>query len=537
MNKLILAGLVLFAPALALATAECPAPSTLGDSHVQTLGIPCWNYCEPTLQSILDSYGYGIAADRNQTGYKSWANGASGSRAMSFTATQLGKYSANQFVFGYFANGDTSTFIPLFKTANIAGYESVPYGSSGAVSASTQTTHDLEFVIFWYWGNSYIGRSSTVNTNSTNGEYFGLVYNAGTNRYVVAFEDYPGGDYDYNDLVVDIQFRCQATCTSSLSPTSVNQGSASTLSWTSQNADVDVYINNFGYVSSSGSASVSPSVTTDYSCIANGSGGSDGWHTASLTVHPSCTFNGSTVANGSSVVAYQASTVAYGTTCASQTRTCSDGILSGTYTYASCSVAAPANCTLDGVTVNHGSSHTFYSNQLPPTGQLCSSVSQTRTCTNGTLSGTDGYSYASCTCAPIYSCSGNSVVYTNASCATITVDACVAPAFCSPGVSACQFPAPAFETIGTYSGHLTAKPLVVPGGAWTKIFWNVANVSSCTVSGDNGDSWTGASSSIDGKKTSNITQRTIYTISCNGLDGSTVEEALTINVLPVFQQF
>ncbi len=52
----------------------------------------------------------------------------------------------------------------------------------------------------------------------------------------------------------------------------------------------------------------------------------------------SCTFSGKTVANGSSVTAYLASSVPAGQTCKSQARACSNGTLSGTYANASCSV-------------------------------------------------------------------------------------------------------------------------------------------------------------------------------------------------------
>jgi len=63
----------------------------------------------------------------------------------------------------------------------------------------------------------------------------------------------------------------------------------------------------------------------------------------------SCTFNGQNITNGQSVTAYQAATVPSGSTCASQQRSCSNGTLSGTYTYASCSVqAAQATTPLIG---------------------------------------------------------------------------------------------------------------------------------------------------------------------------------------------
>ena len=60
--------------------------------------------------------------------------------------------------------------------------------------------------------------------------------------------------------------------------------------------------------------------------------------TCSTPAAQSCTFNGQTIASGSSVTAYQASSVAAGQTCAAQTRTCQNGSLSGSYTNASCTV-------------------------------------------------------------------------------------------------------------------------------------------------------------------------------------------------------
>jgi hypothetical protein len=79
------------------------------------------------------------------------------------------------------------------------------------------------------------------------------------------------------------------------------------------------------------------------------SGGKGLWgtaHAATFTVGStgpvgssgSCTFNGKSIASGSSVTAYLASSVPSGQTCKSQARACSKGTLSGTYAYASCSV-------------------------------------------------------------------------------------------------------------------------------------------------------------------------------------------------------
>lgn len=53
----------------------------------------------------------------------------------------------------------------------------------------------------------------------------------------------------------------------------------------------------------------------------------------------------------------------------------------------------PDSCTLDGQTVAHGASHTFYSSR---SNNDCAGISQVRTCNDGTLDGDPGYQYASC---------------------------------------------------------------------------------------------------------------------------------------------
>lgn len=111
-----------------------------------------------------------------------------------------------------------------------------------------------------------------------------------------------------------------------------------------------------------------------------------------------CTFNGQSVTNGASVTAYQASTVPFGQQCVQESRICQNGVLSGSYGFASCAVGAAAACLFNGQTVQNGASVTAYQSATVPFGSACSSVAQSRTCTNGVLSGT--YTFASCTVAP-----------------------------------------------------------------------------------------------------------------------------------------
>lgn len=140
------------------------------------------------------------------------------------------------------------------------------------------------------------------------------------------------------------------------------------------------------------------------------------WTTVTVVAPSSCTLPwGGTIASGNSATAYQSSLVTAPTTCASvsESRTCTNGTLSGTYTNQSCAVAS--SCTLPwGGSIASGASTPAYLFPSVPSPTTCASVSQTRTCTNGVLSG----SYANDTCFVVTSCnlpwggtiaSGNSV--------------------------------------------------------------------------------------------------------------------------------
>lgn len=108
------------------------------------------------------------------------------------------------------------------------------------------------------------------------------------------------------------------------------------------------------------------------------SGGTGLWgaaHAATFTVGGSgssgsagsCTFNGKTIASGSSVTAYLASSVPAGQTCKSQVRACSNGTLSGTYANASCSVQVAST----GHSIKWNPGHYLASNGiLKPGGQF-----------------------------------------------------------------------------------------------------------------------------------------------------------------------
>jgi hypothetical protein len=105
-----------------------------------------------------------------------------------------------------------------------------------------------------------------------------------------------------------------------------------------------------------------------------------------------CLFNGQTIASGSSIAAFQTSSVPFGQQCMREARTCTNGKLNGSYAYASCNVGEPQSCLFNGSTVAHGSSIVTYHNSTVPFGQAC--MSETRACNNGQLSGS--YVYGRC---------------------------------------------------------------------------------------------------------------------------------------------
>ena len=125
--------------------------------------------------------------------------------------------------------------------------------------------------------------------------------------------------------------------------------------------------------------------------------------TVNENTQDTCTLDGQTITHGNAVMAYQSASVAFGNTCISESRTCNNGTLSGSYTNSSCTVSEGASCTLDGQTITHGNAVTAYQFDSVAFGNTC--ISESRTCNNGTLSGS--YIFTDCTVAPAAACTLN----------------------------------------------------------------------------------------------------------------------------------
>jgi hypothetical protein len=125
-------------------------------------------------------------------------------------------------------------------------------------------------------------------------------------------------------------------------------------------------------------------------------------------------------------------------------------------------------------------------------------------------------------CVPTNICNGKNVVN---SCTGAIVQSCTYQ--CASG--ACFVPAPSVVS-------WTVAPLIVNQGTPTNVSWEVRNVSSCSVSSTNGDSWTG----LTGTKVSGaINAQTVFSLTCAALAGSgapNVTRTATVNIVPVFEE-
>ncbi len=112
---------------------------------------------------------------------------------------------------------------------------------------------------------------------------------------------------------------------------------------------------------------------------------------------------------------------------------------------------------------------------------------------------------------------------------------------CTPPLSITFVPFGGTDSGGSFTatGHLQVFPPLVRSGNTVQVYWDVANAQSCSVTGTNGDSWTGLFSGTSGQTSSPIIEQTIYTLSCESLSGASpasVTESKTVNVVPVFQE-
>lgn len=297
------------------------------------------------------------------------------------------------------------------------------------------------------------------------------------------------------------------TASLSASPNPVAYATRSTLTWSSTNASsctAGGAWSNSGTLSGSGLTNPLTSDTT-FTFQCTGSGGTSALQSVTVAVGAAAACSlpwGGTIANGVSTTAYQASSVTSPATCASvsESRTCDNGVLSGSYTNQTCSVIPTATLTAAPETIRRNRSATLTWSSGGAASCVATGGFSTGNATSGSASVTP-----LTTSAYQITCTGSGGSTTVLAQTTITV--------INPSVT------------------ITAAPVRTLSGSSSIISWSSVDATSCAVSGP-GLSATGTS----GSRTVAITSQSKYVITCQTAD-SPVTSSVLVNVAPTFKEF
>ncbi len=166
------------------------------------------------------------------------------------------------------------------------------------------------------------------------------------------------------------------------------------------------------------------------------------------------------------------------------------------------------------------------------------------TLSNGTLTGfawgSDVVGWlqfnGSSSCSVTYTCIDNNTEsqFTNSQCSTTTT---VCANGCGSNGQCMNPPSPANGCLSIGVPSPCTQNARVRSGSTATLYWNITNVNpnSCSVTGTNGDLWSGqpANSQVT---TRGIVQSTVYTLSCTGTSGSQFTSTATVNVVPSYQE-
>lgn len=354
------------------------------------------------------------------------------------------------------------------------------------------------------------------------------------------FDGSPGGPGAPGEVLITWTSPPPPSCSVTISPNPsayAYSGTPVTVSWTSTNA-TQVYINNIGWVGTSGSTQVASQSSTNYSCYGYSSSYGDGsWDTidTTLTVTPPASPTATIAASSTSIYAGQLDNVTATFTAGSGDALTADNIDSPVGTGLSADTNPDASKTISFSTTTPGT-YTFYARATTDY------YASWQTLASTTVSVTQPP--ASCTPSTQYICTGSGNETITASSADAycdntqtTIATCVAPQFCQSGSSSCLYPAISFNQSGDYTGNLQLVPDIVKPDETTQVHWSVSDAQSCTVTGTNGDSWIGLASPADGETSSPINSQTIYTLSCEAYGtNSNLTETQTVDVAPIFKE-
>ncbi|MEK7628675.1 MAG: hypothetical protein AAB421_04655 [Patescibacteria group bacterium] len=86
------------------------------------------------------------------------------------------------------------------------------------------------------------------------------------------------------------------------------------------------------------------------------------------------------------------------------------------------------------------------------------------------------------------------------------------------------------------TGNITVTPDLIRKSATTQVSWSATDVSSCSVTGSNGDTWSVGSGTLTTQTSTTLTRTTEYVLTCPALDGSTFRDTATVTTAPEFRE-
>ncbi len=156
----------------------------------------------------------------------------------------------------------------------------------------------------------------------------------------------------------------------------------------------------------SGVPTGSQCVVEERACSNGVLSGSFNFRTCSAGAPAACIFNGQQIESGKSADAFETSSVAFGAQCAKQSRQCNNGTLSGTFEFGACSPGAPLSCLFNGQQIAHGAPPVLaFPTSTVAYDKTC--TPELRTCRNGVLSGNAGSIFSTCSPGAPASCTLN----------------------------------------------------------------------------------------------------------------------------------
>ena len=284
---------------------------------------------------------------------------------------------------------------------------------------------------------------------------------------------------------------------------------------------------------------------------------------------------GGSISSGSSATAYQASSVNSPATCVSEMRTCNNGALSGSYANQNCTVICsngannppacnqcpngfafqgrscvacsgnppPTGCTgtgggsgnpLGSLVCINGATNPINCNAFPPARPVITSFSASPATVDQGQPSTISWSSNNAT-----SCTGTGFTAGGPSGSRSvgplsSVGAYTYQLICS-GIGGDSSPSLTSVTVLSPSASISASPTRVHVGTPSQITWSASQVRSCTISGP-GLSRTDYAETPTSQSVA-ISSQSIFTITCQTNGGQTVDESVTVNVIPTFNKF